>query len=98
MQKFELIENVTYLKPEETWLDIGSNSELQAKMEEIEEYCTTIKCMVRSCPAYMNASNIEGFCHSIYHASVMLSTEVYDLKKIALESQKTQRGGVIING
>lgn len=77
-------ENAEPAKKEESRIDVTSNHAFQDKLKELDDYCITIRCLIKEFGAYLTPSKIAGMSYAIYHIGVMMTTEANGLEKIAL--------------
>lgn len=81
-------EDAVPAKQEEMRIDIASNYAFQSKLKELDEYCITIRCIIKEFGAYSIPSKIAGMSYAIYRTGVTITNEAYDLKKLALGEEK----------
>ncbi len=76
------------LPEEEVRLDVASNRAVQDKLKELDEYCITIRCLIKEYGARLTPSHISGKCYTLRYIGAMLNCEIGDLEKLSLSSDR----------
>lgn len=91
-----LNEGAVPAKQEERLIDIASNRAFQNKLKELDEYCITIRCLIKEYRACLPPSKISGMNYAIYHIGVTITSEAHDLNKLALGEKRIGQNSLLI--
>lgn len=78
--------NIVTFKPRrEARISLAGSWEAQAKIKKIKDNLITLACLLENCGGNYKENDLKGMCYTMYHASVILNGDLFDLRKIVDE-------------